>query len=649
MNRLAGSVSPYLRLHAGNPVDWWPWGADAFAEAARRDVPVFVSIGYATCHWCHVMARESFSDPALAAALNARFVAIKVDREELPDVDGAYLSAAGAFTPNLGWPLSAFVTPTGRMFFAGTYFPPAPVAGVPSFSQVLDAVADAWTHRRAEVEHTATQLHEAIAAAAAAAASGDSAASALPGSADLDAAASTVAAQEDEEWGGFGTAPKFPVAPTLRFLLGRERGNASSPRPADSAGPGDSVEPTASALPTGSAPSTASAPASHGLARRTLARIADSPLFDDVDGGFFRYATRRDWSEPHYERMLYDNAQLLRLYAEAGMYPIVDRLAGFLERVMRVDGGFASAQDSESVVEGRRSEGGYYRLEASARALEQPPALDRKVLTGWNGLAIGALARASALLGRRDWLETATEVAEALLDAHLSVTADGVSLLRASLDGRPSDAPATLEDFGALADALVDLALASGEVRYAIVARLLVDALLTARSDESGETAVVFAVPGGAEPLLAAQGLAVPLDASEGAYPSGWSSAASAAWRLYLLTADQRYADAARAAVRAVAPAALAQPMSYGALLDLASAIDEGPTQLVIVGEYAAPLADLVATYPPHAVVAVVSNEQALAFAGAGFELFEGRAHAGGAPLLYACTGFVCRLPEPLD
>ncbi|MBW8872405.1 MAG: thioredoxin domain-containing protein, partial [Leifsonia sp.] len=272
-NRLADAISPYLRAHADNPVDWFPWGAEAFAEARRRDAPIMVSIGYATCHWCHVMARESFSDPVTAEELNARFVAIKVDREEHPEVDAAYLSAASAFTGNLGWPLTVFATPDGKAFFAGTYFPPQPVAGRASFRQVLDAVWDAWTARRAEVEADAGKVQAALAAAAEAATS----VSDLPGGAELDAAVAQLAEAEDPEFGGFGGAPKFPVAPTLDFLLAR--------------------------------------PSGHELAARTLRRMAESPLRDPVDGGFFRYATRRDWSEPHYERMLYDNALLLDAYA----------------------------------------------------------------------------------------------------------------------------------------------------------------------------------------------------------------------------------------------------------------------------------------------------------------------------------------------
>src|SRR4051812_36524978 len=278
-NRLADAVSPYLRGHAENPVDWWPWSADAFAEAERRQVPVFVSIGYATCHWCHVMARESFSDPELAAYLNENFVAIKVDREEHPEVDATFLAAASAFTRHLGWPLTVFTTPGGDPVFGGTYFPPVSTGGLPSFRDVLEAVTDAWTNRREDLETTGRILAEAIATRAEAREGG------VPVEPELAAAAVALEVLEDPEFGGFGSDSKFPTAPALAFLV--ERAEA-----------GD--EPAAA------------------FVRRTLATIASSQLRDPVEGGVFRYAVRRDWSEPHFERMLSDNAQLLDLATGLG-------------------------------------------------------------------------------------------------------------------------------------------------------------------------------------------------------------------------------------------------------------------------------------------------------------------------------------------
>jgi uncharacterized protein YyaL (SSP411 family) len=582
-SRLADSTSPYLLAHAGNPVDWWPWGREAFDEARRRDVPVFVSIGYATCHWCHVMARESFSDPELAAYLNERFVAIKVDREEHPDVDAAMLAQAGAFTHNLGWPLSVFTTPDGGAFYAGTYFPPRAVQGMPAFREVLEAISDAWTERRDEVGAIASTL---VAALAEARPVPDAKA------VDLDAAADAIAALDDPEFGGLGTGPKFPNAPVLAFF------------------------------------------AEHGrreLAARTLATMAVSPLRDPVDGGFFRYATRRDWTEPHYERMLGDNAQLLALASRLAQdhpdaEPIAAGIAGFLLDTLRLpSGAFASAQDSESDLGGVRSEGGWYRLDATERARHPAPALDRKVLAGLNGLAIGALAEAGVRFGRPDWIAAAATAADAL-----PVRDDG-RLVRSSLDGRASDAVATLEDYGGLAGGLLRLALASGEVRHAIRARELID-----RCRDGA--------PEGVDPVIAAQGLGRVPDLADGATPSGPALLADAALLLAVLTGDDAYRSLAE---RTIAPAlaeAEGRASAYGAALEIAARLARPARQLVVVGDPSSPLAH-VARGARADAVALVTPEQSDAFAAAGFELFTGRVATAGQSTAYWCEQFVCRLP----
>src|SRR5690606_18792530 len=500
--RLASAISPYLRSHADNPVDWWPWGDEAFAEAARRDVPVLVSIGYATCHWCHVMARESFSDPELAGYLNEHLVAIKVDREEHPDVDAAYLAAASAFTPHLGWPLTVFVTPAGRAFYAGTYFPPRPMQGVPAFRQVLEAIVEAWTERRTEVEATGAAVTEALAARPETADAG------LPSEEQLAAAVAELAGFEDPQFGGFGVDAKFPNAPVLSFLAER---------------------------------------ALHGdeSAAALGARLytATTALRDRVEGGYFRYAVRRDWTEPHYERMLSDNAQLLNLSTAHGDAAGADAGADFLLGVLRLPGGaFASAQDSESLIDGVRNEGGYYALDAENRAQHPPPALDAKVLAGLNGLAIGALADAGVRFARPDWIEAAARAADAVVAVHLERTPAGPRLRRASLGGRVSDATATLEDYGGLAGGLLRLALATGDAERAVLARDLVDACID--GDE-------VLAPGGGDPVLAARGLAVDADRTEGATPSGAALLADAAARLAALTAERDYRAVAE---RALAP-----------------------------------------------------------------------------------------------
>ncbi|MGI9822432.1 thioredoxin domain-containing protein [Agromyces sp. Marseille-Q5079] len=639
MNRLAGALSPYLRSHADNPVDWFPWGEAAFAAARERDVPVLVSIGYATCHWCHVMARESFSDPAVAAYLNEHFVAIKVDREEHPDVDASYLAAASAFTKQLGWPLTVFATPEGRAFYAGTYFPPRGVQGVPAFVDVLVAVTEAWHERRGELDETAGAVAEALGTASVASTEG-----ALPDAAALAGAVRLLADEEDGVHGGFGGAPKFPVAPVLDFL-------------AASGGDG------------------------RALAERTMLAMGRSPLRDPIEGGFFRYATRADWSEPHYERMLTDNALLLRVLSELIVQAdvpddldAVDEVEGlaagvstFLRTVMQLpSGGFASAQDSESDLDGVRSEGGYYALPADERMRHPSPALDDKVLAGWNGLAIGALARYAAVAGGAEAdeaLAAATRAAEHVLGRHLRP--DG-TLVRASLGAEVSDAVATLEDVGMLAGGLLDLALATGEASYAVTARALLDRAIS----PDGR----LVPPGGPDPVLAARGLALPDDPAEGATPSGLTSCADAAWRLAALGAGTRYLDAAREAMRSVAGVAVQRPIAFGGSLALMARLaapivqlvtvvpdvaDQAPAEPVepaavfdaVLGEGFRPAFDraveLVDASRRHAasVTAIVTESQARAFAEAGFELFEGRTAIAGEATAFRCESFVCALP----
>ena len=604
-DRLADAVSPYLRSHATNPVDWYPWGEAAFAAARERDVPVLVSVGYATCHWCHVMARESFTDAGVAALLNERFVSIKVDREEHPEVDSAMLAAAGAFTPNLGWPLTVFLTPEGRAFHAGTYSPPTPLQGHPSFRQVLDAVWDAWSSRRAEVESSAAALAAALAEAA------DAVPAASPITPEgLARVVDELVAGEDRQHGGFGGAPKFPATPLLLTALALARS------PLLDADRREQIR---------------------GVADRALGAMRDGGLRDPVEGGFFRYATRRDWSEPHYERMLTDNALLLRAYAEAGDRGTAGGVVAFLRDVLRrPGGGFASAQDSESVLvgpdggPGERSEGGYYALDEAARRGQTPPAVDGKVLTGWNGLAVGALAHAGALLGEPEWIALAIEAAEAVLGAHRSDV-----LVRASLDGRASAAVATLEDYGAFADGLLQAAFAAGRPDLATAARELVDECL--RGD-------VFTAPD-TDPTLAALGVSAGSDTSEGAAPSGETAIATAAWRLYLVTGEDRYRAAAAATVAPLAAMGLQRPIAAGAALGLALAMAEPVRQIVVItDDRAGPLARAARALPA-SITAIFDEPTAAAFATAGFELFEDRGSVGGAATAYVCTDFVCRLP----
>ncbi|MTG91014.1 DUF255 domain-containing protein [Cellulosimicrobium sp. BIT-GX5] len=649
VNRLADAVSPYLRQHADNPVDWYPWGADAFAEARRRDVPVMVSVGYATCHWCHVMARESFSDPEIAAQLARGYVAVKVDREEHPDVDASLLAAASAFTPDLGWPLTVFTTPDGAPFYAGTYWPPVPVAGRPAFRDVLDAVAQAWEQRRDQAVETGETIRAALRDAAAGRRTGVPRAAATPGAevpgtraqdgpvARLADHARTVVdrleAAEDRVHGGFGGAPKFPVAPTLELLLDVAASSVVDPEVARRA---------------------------LVLAGRTVDAMAASPL-RDADGGFFRYGTRPDWSEPHYERMLYDNAQLLSAAttlavlrrtgpAEAALRTpaatpgatdpgdatarVAADVGRFLLRALRLPGGaFASAQDSESVVDGERVEGGYYLLAPADRERHDPPPLDTKVLTGWNGLAIEALARAGHHLDLPDLTAAARAAADHLLATH--VRADG-TLVRASEGGVVSDAVATLEDHGAFASALLVLGGLTGDARFVRAGLRLVDA--TVGPDGT------LRPPQGTDPVLADLGLAAgaAADPSEGAVPSGPTAAARAALLAHLATGEPRYRDAALAHV-AASPSASEHPLGAAGVLRVAVGLAEPPRQLVLVADpdlrdaFRGAARDW---YHPGGLVLGAAPEDAAALADDGVALLAGRG-----PGAYLCADFVCRLP----
>lgn len=612
--RLAEATSPYLRSHADNPVPWFAWGEAAFAEARERDVPVMVSIGYSTCHWCHVMARESFEDPATAADLADGFVSVKVDREEHPEVDAAYMAAAAAFTPSLGWPLTVFVTPEGRPFYAGTYFPPLPRGGMPAFRQVLAAVREAWEERRAEIDGTATAIVEALtevrsqaAAAMTEGAAEGAEGSALPSREDLLDAARKLADREDGDFGGFGgadpAAPKFPVATALRFLQ-------------------------SDVVRDGAAEASA-------VAGRALAAMSASPLRDRVEGGFFRYATRRDWTVPHFERMLTDNAQLLDVAVDAADRTTAAGVANFLIEVLQQpSGGFGAAQDSESWIDGARSEGGYYERDAAARTSLERPAVDAKVVTGWNGLAIGALARAGVRLGEPRWIDAARWAADAVIEANL--TADG-RLVRASLDEIASRAPATLADYGQLAAGLTALAAATGEAAYAVRARELVEACMTP------EGAPV--VPGGGDPVLAAQGVGAPDASSDGDEPSGHAALAEAALALWALGAGDRFHDLAVRIVAVSRDAALSRPLAHGAMLRVAALLTRAPRQVVVVSDDPRdPLALAAATIAAD-VFCVVDEGRALAFSGAGFTLFEGKVRHRGLATAYDCRDFACRLP----
>ncbi|WIB42008.1 DUF255 domain-containing protein [Curtobacterium sp. MCLR17_058] len=596
-NRLGTSVSPYLRLHADNPVDWREWGPEAFAEARERGVPVLVSVGYATCHWCHVMARESFADPEIGELLRRDFVSVKVDREERPDVDASLMASASAFTQQLGWPLTTFLTPDGHVFFAGTYFPPTPVGQVPAFRQILAAVLDAWTERRHEVDANASAIATAIrqsAVADAATRSGEGGIGADPGLPSVDAIRAVteqLSQAEDTTYGGFGGAPKFPSTPLLEFF-------------ADAAADGDAE--------------------ADGLLDRSLYAIRASEL-TDADGGVFRYATKRDWSVPHYERMLYDNAGLLAVAGAEQARGIADFLRDTLRRA---DGAFVAAQDSESTIDGRRVEGEWYRRPIAERAQLDPPPLDDQVLTGWNGLAIRGLAIAGARHGDPELVALARGAADAVLAAHVQ---DGHVTVRSSTPRGASSAPATVEDVGLLAEGLLELALVTGEVSYATVARSLVDDGLAERFD--------------VDPVLAAAGTATG-EQPQTAMRSGTVALASAAATLGALTGDEALRVAAARLIADRARTGTERPLGHADALGVALALQRPSREIVVVTSGTDDPMRAVAHRGrrPGTVVATTTPEQARDWAEAGFSVFEGRDVLD--PAAYVCHDRVCELPS---
>ena len=539
-NRLRSATSPYLLQHRDNPVHWQEWGEEAFAEARRRNVPVLLSVGYAACHWCHVMAHESFEDETVAAVLNDRFVSVKVDREERPDIDAAYMSAVTATTGHGGWPMTVFLTPDGEPFFCGTYFPRD------HFLRVLAALDEAWRTREDEVRasgtHVATSLAERTPGADAVCRRARRA---------LDSAVDLLARQFDRVAGGFGGAPKFPPSMVLEFLL---RHHART---------GD-----ASAL---------------DMASRTLEAMARSGMYDQLAGGFARYAVDAGWVVPHFEKMLYDNALLLRTYTswwKVTRDPLAERIvretADFLLRDLGTEGGgFASSLDADADgVEGLTyawtrgqlrevlgddegtaaaellgvTEDGTFEHGAStlqlpvepsdrvwfddvrrrllvARAERPQPGRDDKVVTSWNGLAIAALAGAGATFDRADWVAAAERCAGHVLDVHL---VDG-ELRRASRLGKVGTARAVADDHGNLAEGLLVLHQATGELRWLDAARDLLRAARDFAADDGGfhDTA------DHAEPLYLR-----PRNAADNAEPAGQSALAAALVTLGAVTGD---------------------------------------------------------------------------------------------------------------
>jgi len=654
-NRLADATSPYLLQHAENPVDWWEWSEEAFAEARKRDVPILLSVGYAACHWCHVMAHESFEDDRTAALMNANFVNIKVDREERPDVDAVYMEATQAMTGHGGWPMTVFATPDGEPFFCGTYFPPAPRHGMPSFPQLLGSVAETWRQRRDEVERVGGEIVRRLSQRPTAA-TGDVPA---PSPEDLDSAVDLLARDYDAERGGFGGAPKFPPSMTIEHLL-RHHARTGS----------------AEAL---------------RMVEGTCESMARGGMYDQLGGGFARYSVDADWVVPHFEKMLYDNALLVRTYAHwwrSTGTPLARRVAEetadwMVRDLSTPQGGFASALDADSEgVEGKFSAwtpaelrevlGGddgawaaqlfgvtaqgtfehgtsvlqlradpldaerYERVRAAllaAREQRIPPVRDDKVVAAWNGLAIAGLAEAGAIFDRPDLVEAAVGAADLLAELQLR---DG-RLLRTSRDGVAGRNAGVLEDYGDVAEGFLTLYAVTADTAWLDRAGQLLDAVLTHFGDGQGG---FFDTADDAERLVRR-----PQDPTDNAAPAGHTAAAGALLTYGAYTGSARHREAAERALGVVQMLAQRYPRFVGWGLAVAEALADGPREVAIVGPARDPGAAALRRTAwlgtaPGAVVALGDPDQP-----ADVALLIDRPLVDGRPAAYVCRHFVCEAP----
>jgi uncharacterized protein YyaL (SSP411 family) len=617
MNRLAQETSPYLLQHAGDPVDWYPWGDEARERAEREDKPILLSVGYAACHWCHVMEHESFEDASTAALMNENFVCVKVDREERPDVDAVYMDAVVSLTGHGGWPMTVFLTPAGEPFFGGTYFPPEPRHGLPSFKQLLGAVAQAWQDRRAEIDRDARAIAEQLRRSVQP--SREPLTSAL-----LSGAVSGLRQQFDPVWGGFGNAPKFPPASALEFLL--RRGEQE-------------------------------------MAKKTLDSMALGGMYDLVGGGFHRYSVDREWLIPHFEKMLYDNALLVPVYLHGWLTTgterhrvVAEETLDYMLRELRLeDGGFASAPDADTDgVEGLtytwlQDDGvpkdlllpfehdrfvirGELEPDLRARLLErrqerQQPLRDDKAIASWNGLALAALAEGGRRLERRDLVDAAVRCGEFVLGP-LS-TPEG-RLFRTWREGRAQHA-AVLEDYADVANGLYELHVATGDLRWLHESRRL--ALLAVELFGDADHGGFFHTPSDGERLVSRK-----KNLDDNPTPSGNSMLAYVLLRLGRLWGDAELERQAVGVFRLVARGLAQAPSAFGHALCALDLHFSPPRELAVIGPPDADVARAaLSPFDPNAVIAFGPSDDV--------PLLQGKTSVDGRPAVYVCENFACRAP----
>ncbi len=659
-DRLSKATSPYLLQHAGNPVDWWPWSDEAFDEARGRGVPVLLSVGYSACHWCHVMAHESFEDDRTAALMNEHLVSIKVDREERPDVDAVYMTATQAMTGQGGWPMTVFMTPDREPFYCGTYFPRE------QFQRLVLGVADAWRQDRGGVIGQAQRIAAALAEQMSRGQDGGP--GEVPGPALLsqasEAAITGLASSYDAERGGFGSAPKFPPSMVLEFLLRHHERDAE-----------------------------ASGELALRMATGTMEAMARGGMYDQLAGGFARYSVDADWVVPHFEKMLYDNALLARVYAHwwrrtgsaLARRVAADTCAWMIAELGTAEGGFAAALDADSEGEEGKfyawtpgqlrevlgPDDGQYAAEAfgvtrqgtfengksvlqlradpadperfariraallEARELRVRPGRDDKVVAAWNGLAIAALAETGLLLERADFIAAAQGAAELLAGTHLA----GGRLARTSRDGTAGPSAGVLEDYACVAEGYLALAGVTGQASWVTLAGQLLETAL----DRFGDSAHGFYdTADDGEPLIYR-----PADPADGPTPSGTFAVAGALLSYSALTGSARYRAAAAGALGPLPAVASRYPRAAGWGLAVAEAMAAGPAEIAIVGppddgRTAALHRTALLAAPPGAVIALGPGD------GNGVDaipLLAGREPVDGVPAAYVCREFACRLP----
>jgi uncharacterized protein len=618
VNRLAEETSPYLLQHADNPVDWYPWGEEALSRARAENRPILLSIGYAACHWCHVMAHESFEDGQTAATMNELFVNVKVDREERPDLDALYMDAVVNLTGHGGWPMTVFLTPEGEPFYGGTYFPPEPRHGLPSFRQIIEAVADAYRERPADVARTARELVDVIKRGSEGQPSTDPLTESIVGE-----AVRALGRIFDPTWGGFGGAPKFPPASALELLI--RRGELD-------------------------------------MVTRTLDAMAAGGMYDLVGGGFHRYSVDERWLVPHFEKMLYDNALLVSAYLHGWLVTGRERYREIVEETVEYmlrelwlpEGAFASSQDAdtegvegltytwtaeeagpdvplEPFEHGRSIVRGELSVETRARLLairagRPQPGRDDKAIASWNGLALAALAEAGRRLDRAEWLDSARRLAGFLLGP---LSSEG-RLLRSYRDGRTSGT-GYLDDYANVSHGLYELHVATGELRWLEEAHRL--ALLAVQLFADEERGGFFMTPADAEQLVART-----KDLDDNPTPSGNSMLAYVLLRLARIYGDDELERRAVSVLRLLRPALSRSPSFFAWALCALDLHFSPPREIAVVGRPGDDVARAaLSAFEPNTVVAFGPSEDV--------PLLEGKTQIDGKPTVYVCERFACQAP----